>query len=292
MKLKPNIYLIRMILVMSVLSSGPAALGFQFRFGERTPFCKLFSPTESNGRKVTRATLYEPSRSRTIVDGGDRFLFSLSCNNRDYFAIVRFTETAAAIFERSLQKYHRANGESTLFDVEAEVNTIISPFPIYGNLSRFRAEFEVTAIKVIKQIHDDKSLPDFSSAAPVIDNAISLEASNAEFLHWLLSRERSETKFTGVGLRHAKFSIGSQAVNLGQISTELSNYGNDTSVQIQSVEVTNSQEWVLRGLLVRKARSKSYSWRFLSVYHSSSNPSHWELKKMQLDRVEGFFNRR
>ncbi|MEK7724148.1 MAG: hypothetical protein AAB336_07370 [Acidobacteriota bacterium] len=119
------------------------------------------------------------------IDGGDTFLYSVECNNGDYFALANFSNLKdIAKWQIFFDKL--PNEKNFIFEVELQGNLEVSIAPWFGHLSWSRAKIEITEIESIKDVTRKAQKPNYKTERPLTEKGRTLQLVNTETLFYLV----------------------------------------------------------------------------------------------------------
>lgn len=200
---------------LTVLYSLILIYGCLFTYGATTvlgiPFCDLSKSSRYQGKIVTtRGVLYRPG-DQNRVDGGEAFLFSPACNNRDNFILVNIEKVSNKTLPKDLTATI-TDAKPRLFDVEVKGRLSISLMPSFGHLDWFRTKLDVTDINFENEVSNTEALPNLESRSPIIEASTSLQALNTELLLWLFGGSESVFRDIDIFNNIAKVTLNNRAL--------------------------------------------------------------------------------
>ena len=151
---------------------------------KNSDYCAVFRAANEKPRTVKiRALMSFSTISR--IDGGDTFLYSVECNNGDYFALANFSNLKdIAKWQIFFDKL--PNEKNFIFEVELQGNLEVSIAPWFGHLSWSRAKIEITEIESIKDVTRKAQKPNYKTERPLTEKGRTLQLVNTETLFYLV----------------------------------------------------------------------------------------------------------
>lgn len=150
-------------------------------------YCDLYNSTKNYEEQLIRTEAILVYASGNRVDGGDSYLYSLKCNNRDFFALIEFAALKNRdVWHKQLEKLAVREGENLFRIVLTGKFESSDKFPVYGHLSWARAKFDALEIELVKNVTASVNFPDFDAEAPLLSAGAELIETNESFVRHLI----------------------------------------------------------------------------------------------------------
>lgn len=140
------------------------------------PFCDLMDSSKQPEDTLVRTEAYMTYSTIGRVDGGDPFLYSPSCNNKDNFVVAEFVKE----LDRKTKDFFAKLAAEKTFRLKLTLTGKLqkSFLPVYGHLSWSQKKFEIASIISVEDATISTVSPDFDAKSPLLDSAFRLRQTN------------------------------------------------------------------------------------------------------------------
>ena len=245
-------------------------------------YCDLFATDKYKGMTIiTKAFIVIGGSNRAQVDGGEKFLFSARCNNRDFFALVDLSTTKPS---RLLREFDLVSSgvHPKLFEIEIEGRLSFGPLPLYGHLDSFRSKLVVMAIRSATEVAESSVFPDFDKPAPIIEAAVSVKTVNSELLLWLFARNALGNRPVDISPRNTKWRLNGTDTT-EPVLLKLFEGNNLGKVTVKTESVSQERRvWIVNGTVELETPHRGLHLVLFSNMFLLDRNQNWKLLKFIL----------
>lgn len=214
----------------------------------QTPYCDLFRYGKHKERQTSTFAILVVPLEVPSVDGNEKYVFSPSCNNRDFFALADFGNTRVTLPTPAGVSATPPSARR-FFEVQLRGRLSVRALPSYGHLDAFRAKFVISEILSAKEIINPQTRPNFTANAPIIDAAVSLKSTNLELLFALFRNDGSLPLATSNCSEKTRWVLNGRNISPLELSRMFKKDALE-KMSIATTDLSNDRSlWRVRGLV-------------------------------------------
>lgn len=249
-------------------------------------YCNLFDSMETYEGQIvrTKAILVYPVVTR--VDGGDRYFYSIKCNNGDFFALSDFSGLENLIlWEKEFKKNSFGKADSRFQVTLTGKFTSSKIIAKYGHLNWLRAKIDVFKIESIKNVNSRRKFPDIKAESPLLERGLSLISANESFVRYLSGIEFNREDIGE--LLSSNFILTSSKGNSINKEDFLAQNRDESAIrfthEVKSI-IEDKNDWKVSGTITITSNSSSIQ-KLNYENHFSFVKNYWKLTKSKIAKI-------
>jgi hypothetical protein len=219
-------------------------------------YCSVIRSADSYSGRFVKVHAFMTWSTIGRVDGGDPLLYSPSCNNGDFFSVVRFKKRNPATQRLGNLKPNR----NYIFAVVITGKLDSSKVPLFGHLSWALNEIEIVKVNSLVNVTGKVKKPDYAADALLTGEGNYLQTLNNELILYV-ARDSNEELSKNIAEDLVFVDPAGTRYRRDQISALREHIGLNNAVETLKVGL-----W---SFMLRYEKGKYYTYGFLDVKHST-----------------------